>query len=111
MPDTKKGFYISVANDFSPTPGGRFRSEGPFSGEEFLHKLLVDNYFAAMVIGEPLVIDLDGCMGFPPSFIDGSFGELARHFSDKNIFDVITLVSQDDPDIPVRIQKLVYGNQ
>lgn len=30
-----KNIEISVAKDFSPAPGGRFKSQGDHSGEEF----------------------------------------------------------------------------
>ena len=32
---------INIANDFSVFPGGRYRSDGEFSGEEFRDNILI----------------------------------------------------------------------
>lgn len=68
---------ISISQDFTETPGGRFKSDGPGSGEEFLESHLLP----ASKKGKPLKICLDGLYGMPPSFRDEAFGGLVRVLS------------------------------
>jgi hypothetical protein len=58
------------------TPGGRFRSEGNWSGEEFREVLLTPKITA----GDDIVVDLDGPLGFTTSFLEEVFGGLVRAF-------------------------------
>jgi len=64
---------IRVASDFSKTPGGRFRSMGPKSGEEFR-----DIVAASLARGEAVTVVLDGVEGYGSSFLEEAFGGLAR---------------------------------
>ena len=68
----------SIAQDFTRTPGPRFRSEGKFSGEEFRQEFLEKWFAEARQQGAKLFIDLDGGYGYAPSFIEEAFGGLAR---------------------------------
>lgn len=88
---------INVKDDFSKTPGGRLKSEGPDSGEEFREKLLLPKYKKALNQGEKLQIDLDGCYGFTTSFLEEAFGGLARKLENKKILEIIEIVSDDEP--------------
>ena len=90
---------ISIAKDFSDTPGGRFAKEGKFSGEEFRNSVLKPKYLEAKAKGEKLEINLDGCFGYPSSFIDESFGGLAREMNDSTIFDDVIFISNDQPTL------------
>ena len=38
---------INIAQDFSNTPGGRYKVNGPYSGEEFRDNILIPNYHKA----------------------------------------------------------------
>jgi hypothetical protein len=69
---------ISLANDFSPFPGGRFRSDGPFSGEVFRDDILLPKLREAIDSGEPLILVLDGVAGLPSSFLEEGFGGILR---------------------------------
>lgn len=66
---------IFIARDFSPTPGGRTRRDGPYSGEMFRNKFLVPAFDRS---SEDVVIILDGVAGLPPSFLEEAFGGLVR---------------------------------
>ena len=68
----------SFANDFSTTPGGRFRKHGPYSGEEFRDDVLRDLLQAAIEGDDTLFIVLDGTSGYPSSFLEEAFGGLIR---------------------------------
>lgn len=64
--------YLKLS-DFTKTPGGRYRNDGPFSAEEWRDDYLVP----AAKIG-PIVVDLDGTAGIASSFIEEAFGGLMR---------------------------------
>ena len=66
---------ISIAKDFSPTPAGRYRSDGPFPGEKFRDDLLLP---ALRKDTEPVTVELDGTAGFGSSFLEEAFGGLVR---------------------------------
>ena len=68
----------SIAKEFTKTPGGRFRQNGPFSGEEFRDDVLRDLFRGAVEAGDTLVIVLDGTSGYPPSFLEEAFGGMIR---------------------------------
>lgn len=65
---------ISIANDYSDTPAGRYVSEGPFSGERFREELLLP----ALRDHDSVEVDLDGVLAFGSSFLEESFGGLIR---------------------------------
>lgn len=70
---------IKIATDFSRTPGGRYRSDGPASGEEFREDILIP----ALSHGDTVTIDLDGARGYPSSFLEEAFGGLVRRLKLK----------------------------
>jgi hypothetical protein len=69
---------ISLATDFSPFPGGRFRTDGPFSGEVFRDDVLLPLLRDAINGGQPLTVVLDGVAGLPSSFLEEGFGGILR---------------------------------
>lgn len=71
-------FTINIAKDFSTALGGRSKSIGEFSGEAFFEQLLNDKYSEAVAAGEKLYVNLDGTGSYGSSFLDESFGKLAR---------------------------------
>jgi hypothetical protein len=89
---------INIAQDFSKVPGPRFRAEGPNSGEEFRETILQPRFEEARRAGVKLIIELDGAMfGYPASFLEESFGGLARDFGIEAVRDGLTFVSRDEP--------------
>lgn len=85
---------ISVARDFSKFPGGRYYTDGPFSGEKFRKEYLIP----ALKEATKVVVDLDGVSGFGSSFLDEAFAGLVRDstLSKDGLFDRINLISHDD---------------
>jgi len=65
---------ISIANDFSRFPAGRYLSDGPFSGEKFREQLAT-----ALRAHSSVAVLLDGTMGYGSSFLEEAFGGLVRH--------------------------------
>lgn len=72
---------IKFADDFSDCPGGRYQRYGEFSGEEFREKILRP----AIESHDLVVVQMDGVMGFPASFLDEAFGILAEQIGEEAI--------------------------
>lgn len=96
---------IVISKDFSETPGGRFKHEGPFSGEEFRDSLLLPKYEKSLKKSEQLEIDFDDCFGFATSFLEEAFGGLVRVHRKRNVFKQLIIVSKDDETIPYLVEK------
>jgi hypothetical protein len=88
---------IGIAKEFSETPGPRARDEGDFSGDQFLEDVLRPAYVQAVKEGSILIVDLDGTEGYATSFLEATFGGLAREFDAAEILRVITFKSDDEP--------------
>ena len=99
---------ICISKDFSDVLGGRFRTDGKFSGEEFFEELLEQKYNKAVEHEESLVIDLDGTFGYPSSFIDQSFGELGRKYGEKNVQKTLVFISEDQPNLETKIRNYIH---
>jgi hypothetical protein len=69
---------IEVAKDFSRTPGGRYFSDGPHSGQMFRDRYLVPALQAAKRSDDRVVVVLDGTRGYLSSFLEEAFGGLVR---------------------------------
>lgn len=102
-----KKIMISIAKNFSITPGGRFKKEGEYSGEEFRDTILEPRYIQAVEEHKGLLVDLDGCLGFPSSFIDEGFGGLARKYKGKHIYKIFEFISNDQPGLISEILKIM----
>jgi hypothetical protein len=84
---------ISLAKDFTKFPAGRFKDDGPYSGELFREKYLAP----ALAADEPISIDLDGARGYGSSFLEEAFGGLVRlGFPAERVLARITLLSKDE---------------
>lgn len=65
---------IRIADDYSRSPGGRYTTDGPFSGERFRNEILVP----ALKSHLKVEVDLSGVMGFGSSFLEEAFGGIVR---------------------------------
>lgn len=65
---------ISISKDFTETPGGRYKSDGPYTGEVFRENLL----YPALQEFDLVEVDLDGTLGYGSSFLEEAFGGLIR---------------------------------
>lgn len=80
---------IIIAEDFSPNLGVRYRKLGPFSGEQFYDEILENKFKEAVAAKEQLHIYLDGASPYGSSFLDESFGKLARNNSISEVSKTI----------------------
>lgn len=65
---------INIATDFSPFAAGRYRTDGPWSGQRFREELLVP----ALRSFARVSVSLDGTLGLGSSFLEEAFGGLVR---------------------------------
>lgn len=98
---------INICNDFSDTPGGRYKHEGAYSGEEFRETILLPAYEEIEHTTEKLVINFDDCFGFATSFLEEAFGGLVRVHRKMNTFQKYVIISEDDETIPELIKKYI----
>lgn len=68
---------INIARDFCRTPGGRTREDGKWSGEAFREDVLVPALNEIPPF-DKIVIELDGVLGYPVSFLEEAFGGAVR---------------------------------
>lgn len=92
---------FQFVEEFSQYPGGRYRADGDFSGEEFLEAVLLPLREQA----GKTVLDLTGAEGFPPSFLDGAFGEYAARHGAQDFEEHFEVYVGDDPDLPREIDE------
>jgi len=84
--------------DFSNTPGARYRTDGNSSGEEFYESMLRDSYRTALEKREKLIVNLDGTEGYATSFLDEAFGRLAEEFGVEEVLKTLEIISTEEPD-------------
>jgi len=90
---------LKISKDFSKTPGHRSPEDGPYSGEEFLETKLLPFFKEILNSNEKLIVDLDDTKGYATSFLEASFGGLARAFSSKVVLDKLVFVSEDEEEL------------
>lgn len=87
---------ITIATDFTTAPGFRFKTDGPFSGEEFREKFL-EPLFNKKGDDSMIAINFDGVAGFATSFLEEAFGGLARKYGVKRCLKRFEFISTEDP--------------
>lgn len=98
---------INVAREFSRYPAGRYRDDGPFSGEIFRGDFLVRPVKA----GDKVVIELDGVRGYGSSFLEEAFGGLVRlGYAPDVIKKTFTLESKDPSLVQEILDYIDHGN-
>lgn len=92
---TNEPIHIDLAKDFSPTPLGRTRRQGEFSGEAFRE----DHLRPALATGCEVVVNLDGASGLSTGFLDEAFAGLVRDgtLTEADFKAQIRIVSDNDP--------------
>ena len=108
--------YINVATEYSETPGSRYESEGPFSGEQFRREFLVPKLYQMeseitpqKLFPDQLVVDLDGGAGYGVGWLDEVFAGLIRDgFDYKFIEKVLHIQSDEEPYLIDEIWEYMY---
>ena len=88
---------INFVRVFTAAPGARFRTQGKFSGEAFR-----EDFLKPAIQRGDVIVDLNGALGLPPSFLDEVFGVLLN--SDPSLASHIKVRLTDD-DMSVAVLK------
>ncbi len=88
---------ISIAKDFSVTPGSRYREEGSFSGQDFRELILEPRFNKVVAAKKTLTVNLDGTLGFGTSFLEEVFGGLARIHTSEKVLKHLDIISTEEP--------------
>ncbi len=96
-----------ISKEFTETPGGRFYTDGDFSGEMFREEVLKSLLETAISSNEKIIIDLDDTYGYGSSFLEEAFGGLARIKTTKIVKEIIDFKSNDEPEQIERLKKYI----
>ena len=99
---------ISIADDYTPYLGGRFRSDGLGNGTTFREEYLVP----ILEQGSKAIVKLDGPLGYPSSFLEEAFGGLVRKgFKPEIILNTFEFQYQDPSlgEIFAQIQEYIMA--
>lgn len=102
---------IKISTEFSDSPGGRYKREGDYSGEQFREEILFPRYQDAIKNGDKILVDLDDCYGLPTSFLEEAFGGLVREHHCKNASNIIEFKSDDRPNLIYKIKKYITDEE
>ena len=86
---------ISIAEDFSKYPAGRFPEDGPYNGTTFRKEVLAPRIIE-LSESEHLEVTLDGVAGVGSSFLEEAFGGLVRSGISKELLRERLIVSAED---------------
>jgi len=98
---------IKVSEEFTKTPGTRYKTDGEYSGEQFFEELLKPRFEVAVESKVNLIVDLDGGYGYATSFLEQAFGGLARVFGVAIVESIIMIKSDDEPSLISEIAKYI----
>jgi hypothetical protein len=84
---------IHFTQEFTDTPGGRFRRHGDFSGEQFREEILRP----ALDQNDQVILDLNGAFSFPPSFIDEALGVLVDQLGEEVVRQKLKIELSGNP--------------
>lgn len=96
-----------IAKDYTDTPGPRYESEGPFSGENFRNTVLLELLKKAQEQKTTILIDFDGGYGYPTSFLEEAFGGTVRVTKNKNLLSLISFKSEEEPSLINEVESYI----
>lgn len=99
---------IVTLSDYTETPGGRYVSDGPHSGEWFRETVISPKFEAAQDAGEKLKVNMNDVYGLPPSFLEEVFGGLRRKYGLAEVLQTLEVVATDDPRAAEDIVKFIH---
>jgi hypothetical protein len=69
---------ISIADQYSRFPAGRYPADGPYNGQRFRQEVLLPAVERAISNNDNVVVRLDGVIGYSSSFLEEVFGGIIR---------------------------------
>lgn len=105
-------FQFEVAYDFSKFPAGATKSDGPYSGEDLCDRLTEELTGVGLPPTQPLLpllVFLDGTMGYGSSFLKSAFGGLVSRegFTPKYLRAHMKVMSSKDPSLVKEIWEYI----
>ena len=94
----EKIIKISIAEDFSKYPAGRYPQDGKYNGTRFREEMLIPR-LKKMGGSDLLEVTLDGVAGVGSSFLEEAFGGLVRAGFSKDFLDMHLRVSTEDDSL------------
>ncbi|HDT1126738.1 TPA: STAS-like domain-containing protein [Morganella morganii subsp. morganii] len=96
---------ITIVNDFSKKPYGRYPGDGDSNGEVFRKKYLVP----ALKESDQVIVVLTGYNRYGRSFIDEAFGGLVRDegFTKSELDNKLRCIHDDLPSIELLISERI----
>lgn len=91
---------INITEDFAESTGGRYKKNGPYSGEEFRDTILLKKVKEAINKKETIEVNFDGGYGHGSSFLDESFGGTIDRLNKDEaeyLLNNLTIISNDNP--------------
>lgn len=94
---------IRIAADFHPDPGGRYYSDGEYSGQRFREEILRPK----LDVGGEVLVDIGGAEGYGSSFLEEAFGGLVRerYFEAEDLHNRLKVVC-DDPEFVTFVNEI-----
>lgn len=99
---------INIAREFTLTPGARYYTDGPKSGQEFYDKLLKEGFSNSIVSGTKLKVILDGTDGYASSFLNEAFSLLGNEFGADKVWNNLIIISEEVPKYISKVKQSVY---
>lgn len=88
---------LIIAKEFVDNPGARDREDGSNSGQQFLEDIFINRFNKAVEGDYILMIDLTGVLGYPSSFVSGSFGRLSIEKGSELLLKHLKFKSENNP--------------
>lgn len=88
---------LVVAKEFVDNPGARDREDGPNSGQQFLEDLFIARFNKAVDENYIILVDLSDVLGYPSSFVSGSFGKLSLDRGSELLLKHLQFKSVNNP--------------
>jgi hypothetical protein len=92
--------------DFTTTPGPGFKTEGPFSGEEFRERYLQPALLSWQKArcATPITVNMDGSeYGYSSAFLRESFGPLAQRYGTRFVQRAFRIVTEEEPGLEMEV--------
>jgi len=105
--DTRERVILNLVDVYTDSPGCRYESEMPFSGERFRKELLRPAISDAILNHKVLVVNMDGAFGYSCAFLEEAFGGLIRVEGEtfKKIRPHLEIISKEEPYLIEEIMK------
>ncbi len=101
---------INISNDFTDTPGSRYKTKWDnYSGEEFREELLEPKFLKAKENNEKLMIDFDGGYEYLISFLEEAFGGLARIYGRDSVLETLEFKSDEEEALITKVKSYIIN--